>query len=354
MFESMFEFLSGNLISQLLFFFLLNIILFALLNFLILKNNFLIDLKSSSSHKKLISPELVPVSGGVIIFLNLFFFNYFNLLNLILIASIFLIGLFADIQKITSATKRLILQSFVIFIFVFINELYLRSIRIDLFDFYLNYNFISLIFTSFCLLILINGSNFIDGSNFQCSGYYLVILSVLIILDYNFVSIENINLIFSLYPVLLCFIFYNFLNKSYLGDGGSYVLSFIVGYILINLQINANVSPYFVVLFLWYPAFENFFSIVRRILSKNSKADMPDLLHLHHLLFNFFSNNLKFKHKLKLSMPGLIINSFNLVIFYIGTYFIYSTEILLILILFSITIYLISYFFLLKNTTKAC
>ena len=76
------EFILGNFISQLLFFFLLNIILFALLNFLILKNNFLIDLKSSSSHKKLISPELVPVSGGVIIFLNLLFFNYFNLLNL--------------------------------------------------------------------------------------------------------------------------------------------------------------------------------------------------------------------------------------------------------------------------------
>ena len=49
-----------------------------------------------------------------------------------------------------------------------------------------------------------------------------------IFLDHNFISIENINLIFSLYPVLLCFIFYNFLNKSYLGDGGSYVLSFIV------------------------------------------------------------------------------------------------------------------------------
>ena len=41
------------------------------------------------------------------------------------------------------------------------------------------------------------------------------------------------------------FYFFNFFNKSYLGDGGSYMLSFLLGYILIKFHLDTNVS-YFV------------------------------------------------------------------------------------------------------------
>ena len=127
----MLEILVENLIIQLTFIFLFNSVLFALINFFILKKNFLIDLKYSSSHKKLINSDIVPVSGGVIIYLNFLFFNNFNLFNLSLITLIFLIGLFADMQKLISASKRLIFQTLIILIFIYINELYLRSIRIN-------------------------------------------------------------------------------------------------------------------------------------------------------------------------------------------------------------------------------
>ena len=265
----MIEILSGHLIINFFFVLIFNLSVFYLINFLILKNKILIDIKNSSFHKQLINSDLVPISGGIVIFLNLLLFNYFNLFNQILITAIFLLGLLADIQKLNSPSKRLILQTVFIAAFIFINELFLRSIRISFLDNYLNYNLFSLIFTSFCLLILINGSNFIDGSNLQCSGYYLVILINLIYLDSNILTIENVKLIYFIFPILLSFTCYNFFNKSYLGDGGTYLLSFIVGYILINLQINQNVSPYYIALFLWYPAFENLFSISRRVLSKN-------------------------------------------------------------------------------------
>lgn len=346
MFKSMLEILVENLIIQSTFIFLFNFVLFALINFFILKKNFLIDLKHSSSHKKLINSDIVPVSGGVIIYLNFLFFNNFDLFNLSLITLIFLIGLFADTQKLISASKRLIFQTLIILIFIYINELYLRSIRINLFDYYLNYNFFSLIFTSFCLLILINGSNFIDGSNFQCSGYFLAILTILIFLNLNLVVIDNIEIVYFLYPVLISFIIYNFFNKSYLGDGGTYLLSFIIGYVLINFQINQNVSPYFIVLFLWYPAFENLFSILRRIFSKKLRPEEPDLLHLHHLIFRYINKNYKLNNKLKSSISGIILNFFNLIIFYIGSFFLYSTTKLLLLIFLCISLYLLSYFIL--------
>ena len=336
----MIEILSGHLIINFFFVLIFNLSVFYLINFLILKNKILIDIKNVSFHKQLINSDLVPISGGIVIFLNLLLFNYFNLFNQILITAIFLLGLLADIQKLNSPSKRLILQTVFIAAFIFINELFLRSIRISFLDIYLNYNLFSLIFTSFCLLILINGSNFIDGSNLQCSGYYLVILINLIYLDSNILTIENVKLIYFIFPILLSFICYNFFNKSYLGDGGTYLLSFIVGYILINLQINQNVSPYYIALFLWYPAFENLFSISRRVLSKKLRPDKPDLLHLHHLLFRYINNNFNLNNKLKFSMSGIIINLFNLIIFYIGSFFIYSTIKLLILIFFCIFVYL--------------
>ena len=345
----MFEILPEYFLIKFSLILLINITVFYLINSIILKNNLLIDLKNISSHKKLLNLDIVPISGGIILFLNLLFFNYFNLFNLIFITAIFLIGLFADIQKLNSPSLRLIFQTVIIFIFILFNELFLRSIRLNIFDFYLNYNLVSLLFTSFCLLILINGSNFIDGSNLQCSGYYLAILTILFHLNFNIVTIENIDLVYLLYPFLLSFILYNFLNKSYLGDGGSYLLSFIVGYILINFQITQNISPYYVVLFLWYPAFENLFSIIRRIISKKLRPDKPDLLHLHHLIFRYVDIKYKFNKMLKFSMPGIIINFFNLIIFYLGSFFLYSTDKLLILLFFCIFVYLTAYFLILKK-----
>lgn len=347
----MINYFSNISISNFFLILILNLSMFYLVNLIFIKKNILIDKKKGSSHKQLINRDMVPISGGIILLLNCLFFDFFNnIISHLLIFSIFLIGLFADLQKLNSPLKRLVFQSLVILFFVTINDIFIRSIRISSFDIYLNYNLISIIFTSFCLLILINGSNFIDGANLQCSGYYFVILTILLYLNSNIILVDNIGIIYILYSFLLSFIIFNFLNKSYFGDGGSYLLSFIVGIILINFQILTNISPFFVVLILWYPAFENFFSILRRISNSNTRADQPDLLHLHHLLFNFFNVKFNLNKNLSSSFPSIIINLFNLIIFYIGTHFLYSTLVLIILILICVVIYILVYFVLLRSS----
>ena len=335
-------------ISLLNFFLILitNLFLFYLVNLIFTKKGILIDIKKASSHKQLINLDIVPVSGGIILILNILFFELFsNKINYLLIFAIFLIGLFADIQKLKSPLKRFIFQLVVVLFFVIFNDVFIRSIRISFFDIYLNYNLISVIFTSFCLLILINGSNFIDGVNLQCSGYYFTVFAILSYLNLSIISVNNIVVIHTLYPFLLSFIIFNFFNKSYLGDSGSYLLSFIIGYVLIYFQIMTNISPYFVVLILWYPAFENFFSILRKIVKPNIRPDQPDLLHLHHLLFRFLNSKFNLEKNLSSSLPSIIINLFNFIIFYIGCHFLYSTFILLILIFICIMIYILTYFF---------
>ena len=331
--------------------FLINLLLFFFLNAIFIKKNILIDQKKTSSHKQLINRDAVPISGGIILLINCIFFDIFNSWqNQILIIFIFLIGLFADLQKLNSPLKRLFLQTLIIIIFLSINEIFIRSIRISLIDVYLNHNLISIILTSFCLMILVNGSNFIDGSNMQCSGYYLNVLIILYYLNSNILLINSFEIINILFPFLLSFILLNFLNKSYFGDGGSYLLSFIIGCYLIKFQNVTNISPYFIALVLWYPAFENFFSIVRKIMTKNIKPDEPDLLHFHHLLFKYLNNKSSLGKNLLSSIPAIIINFFNLIIFFIGTKFLYSTFELIVLIFVCIAVYIIFYFILLKRT----
>ena len=69
---------------------------------------------------------------------------------------------------------------------------------------------------------------------------------------------------------LSIFIIFNFFGKNFLGDGAAYGLGFLLGYILLKISLlNNNVSPYFIANLLWYPAFENLFSILKKKFFKN-------------------------------------------------------------------------------------
>ena len=73
---------------------------------------------------------------------------------------------------------------------------------------------------------------------------------------------QNLKIIFSVLLILLVF---NFFEKFFCGDSGSYVISLIVGYYLIELSnLDLIISPYFIACLLWYPAYECLFSMVRK------------------------------------------------------------------------------------------
>ena len=78
----------------------------------------------------------------------------------------------------------------------------------------------------------------------------------------------------------------------FLGDGGAYLISFVAGTILIKFSNdNYLVSPYYIMALLWYPAYENLFSIVRKKILKKSPST-PDNKHLHMLSYYKISKNL--------------------------------------------------------------
>ena len=100
----------------------------------------------------------------------------------------------------------------------------------------------------------------------------------------------------------------------YLGDHGAYLAAFIISILLIEIsKINHIVSPFYVANLLWYPAFENFFSIIRKIIQKKSPMS-PDNHHLHQLLFSYFNKNRNFNKVFVNSLTACVINSFNFII----------------------------------------
>ncbi len=307
----------------------------------------LIDKKNYSKHKKLIKGNSGSTSlcGGIIIFFSsVVFFQDLVLLNLFGFL-LLLIGLFSDNNKITSPTIRIIAQLIVLTSFVYIANLNLNDLRIGLLNEILKIELIGIIFTTFCILVLVNGSNFLDGLNTLLVGYYILVCSFLIILSKNY-GLNIDDNIFLLLIFLIIIYSFNFFGKFYLGDSGSYLISFYMAYFMIKFSLNnESVSPYFICLFLWYPAFENLFSILRRIrLSK--KVYLPDQKHLHQMIYTSLVRSKIINHKIANTFVGNLINIFNFIIFINFYYYFNYTKALLFGISINIFIYLALYYFL--------
>ena len=255
--------------------------------------------------------------------------------------SIFLIGLFSDLKKLNNVNLRLFLQIIIIIFFIYFLDLRIIYTKIDLFDSILQNNIlVNIIFTTFCLLILINGGNFVDGLNGLILKYNILIYVILFFgLSNNYYYLEK-QFLQNLIIVLSIILVLNIRGHLYMGDSGAYLLSLFTGIYLINLSTtNFFISPYFVILLLWYPCFELLFSMIRRSL-KATKTYKPDNFHLHQLIYNFVKIKLNLRSNLIIHFfTSLLINLYNLVILLIALSFRYNSEILIYLILFNLVIY---------------
>lgn len=334
--------------------FIVIIILFNLLNFIFVKYSFLIDDFNKLNHKKFINVIKTPITGGILfIFSITLLLKDFNTLSNLIFVSIFILGLLSDVNKLTSPKARLVCQLVIVLLYIYFNNILIIDIRID----YINTNILSnlfykIIFTSFCILILINGSNFMDGVNTLCSGYYLILFCNIFFLSLNDtiqIDIYNVKII-----IIVLFIFFisNSFNKSFMGDSGSYLISFFTALFLINFSNqNQMVSPYFIAVLLWYPVFENFFSLTRRLFFEKKKIKNADNSHLHHLLFIYIKKKI-INNKFTNTFTGVIINFFNLSIFIVANNYLYQTKMLILILSIAIISYVNIYFFLKKKVNN--
>ena len=90
---------------------------------------------------------------------------------------------------------------------------------------------------------------------------------------------------------LFFFSFLNYKNKCFLGDNGSYLLSFIFGYYLIRVHNNTDI--YFsdqIVLILFFPVVDTLRVILLRQFN-GKQIFLPDNNHLHHMVIKKYGYN---------------------------------------------------------------
>ena len=273
--------------------------------------------------------------------LSLSFFIFFT----------FLIGFLSDINFLNSPKLRILFQSTVVFVFIYYLKINIDKTEIYLLDIILDNFLLSYFFTTFCLLIVMNGSNFIDGLNGLVLGYYLIVLLIIYKLGlYEKININENNLLFFIFIISLIFLF-NVFEYLYIGDSGAYVLGSIVGYILILIYNNQNVSAFYVVLLLWYPCFEILFSIIRKFRLKESPI-LPDAKHLHQLLFYILNKKLSHSNHYVNNLASFIIILYNSIIFFIASNYITHTKTQIFFIILNIVLYIFFYLKLLAFRNK--
>jgi UDP-GlcNAc:undecaprenyl-phosphate GlcNAc-1-phosphate transferase len=251
--------------------------------------------------KRKLHKKKIPLLGGLFIILNLFlifllhFFyieifnnNYFknieSFFSFFFVAFfIYLLGFFDDKYKL-KANSKLIITTIILILAVYADrDILLKNINFN----FINYNIdlfnYSYFFTIFCFLLFINAFNMLDGINCQASTYFLFIL--LIFLTKGIL----LFLILALFITTLFFLFYNFKNKMFLGDSGSLLLAYIIGYIFIksyNLESKFFVEEIFLIMSV--PGYELLRLAVTRLLNKKHPFN-ADNLHIHHLILKNFT-----------------------------------------------------------------
>ena len=242
--------------------------------------------KNRKIHKK-----NVPLTGGLYIFLNIiliFFLNnfylfndaaFFDLYTIIFVTFLFIFGLYDDKFNINPNLK-LLLSIVLFYLFIFFNKDFVLNEIVISSGYRINLSYYSIPFTIFCLVIFQNAFNMYDGINLQNISYFILLL-IIINFFYN-----KIDFLIYLTPVLFLISFMNFKNKLFLGDSGSYILSFIIALTLIKLfNTSNNIFSDEVFLFLCIPGYDLLRLAITRIMNKKHPFK-GDKNHIHHLILN--------------------------------------------------------------------
>ncbi len=300
---------------------------------------FHINLDNPDGKRKL-HKKPIPLGGGIIIFLNLILYCLFIFQNpnillneiifkdykdltlfFITFSFIFSLGFIDDKLNISASKKFLFLSIIIIPILYFDNTLGIKIIKFSFLqkEFYLSF-FSTLLFSCFCFLVFLNAFNMFDGINLQSSNYSIIIfLSILIF--YSYLLILKIILI-----AILAHAFLNFNNKSFLGDSGSLIIAFVIGYFFIKLY-NLELINYTdeVVIYMLLPGIDLIRLFFKRIYLKRNPLS-SDRFHLHHLLLSKYSYKKTIIILTLLILLPIIMNYFGLnklfiIIFFIFIYF---------------------------------
>lgn len=235
---------------------------------------------------------LTPRVGGIAIFLGLIVAWYLSpkqlsqLLGPILIAGlpVFISGIIEDISKNVTPLKRLMAAMLTGVAACILTGYSLNRIDIIGIDYLLTFLPLSILFTAFAVAGVTNAINIIDGFNGLAGGTLMICFASLGFLAWQVGDNQLAQLCLTIIFVMNGFMLFNYpFGKIFMGDGGAYLLGFILAWVAVILPMrNPQVSVWAPMLVCCYPVNEAIFSMGRRLLNKTHLHN-PDSSHLHSL-----------------------------------------------------------------------
>jgi len=210
-------------------------------------------------------------------------------LSLILIAAlpVSAMGLAEDITKTVSVKARLfagfISGALLLYLFT------ITSIRIGVWGLdalFLNL-WIAAIFLCIACAGLSNAYNIIDGFNGLASMVGIISTAAIAFVAFKVGDLALVYGALILIGAVLGFFIWNYpRGLIFLGDGGAYLIGFVIAALSILLVYrHPAVSPWFALLVNAYPIFETLFTIWRRSVHQGRSAGLPDGAHFHSLIY---------------------------------------------------------------------
>lgn len=237
---------------------------------------------------------LIPISVGLLAGLLLMSeradgaFRLFGLL-LLSCAPAALAGLTEDLTKRVRARWRLLAPMVGTGIAVAVLDARIPSMGIPGLDFVNSVWALSVLFTAVMLTGYTQAMNIVDGLNGLASGLAILMLAATIWVAQRVGDTLMVEICLIALAATAGFFVLNFpRGLMFLGDGGAYLLGFLLALVWVMLLIRnpGAVSPWCVMAISGHATFETVFSIIRRRGRKRRRnATAPDRLHLHSLMF---------------------------------------------------------------------
>lgn len=210
-----------------------------------------------------------------------------ELLLPVLIAALpaFVFGLAEDLTRTVSVRARLLATMASGAVCWFLTGVTLQHTGLAPLDSLLGWLPLSVLFTAFAVGGVANAVNIIDGFNGLASGTVVIGLATLGLIALGAGDVHLAQLCFVICAVTAGFFVVNFpFGKLFLGDGGAYLLGFLLAWLSVMLVYrNPSVSAWAPLLACAYPVFETVFTIGRRLWCRRHPGH-PDSWHLHSLV----------------------------------------------------------------------
>lgn len=293
-----------------------------------------LNIFDTSDHIRKIHKKKIPPIGGLIFFIifliysliiyffyesNIFYHQKHILIFFVTCFLIFLTGLVDDKINLSSKRKTIIFLILISILVLNDDGLIVYFLRSTVLNKTFALGNISTFFTIFSIFVFINAFNMFDGINLQSGLYSLTIflffllkgIEPLIFIPFSFIS--------------LIFLIYNFRGKIFLGNCGSYFLSFLISAFIIKSNIKLSlISVEEIVILMMIPGLDLIRLFCKRLVSGQSPF-IADRNHIHHILSSKFSDIKSVTIIFSLTFIPILflqyLNNFIIIIFQIFLYF---------------------------------